>query len=70
VYKEMVLCEVDESKEKKTVVHIVEIPLAWKRNKYMAILERISYEKTVKLTYDKRIILCDFRTRPYGTQMS
>jgi hypothetical protein len=68
VYKEMVLAEVDENKDKPIVTYTVTIPLAFIRNKRTADLERVSYEKTVQLTYDKRIILDNFRTRPYGTK--
>ncbi len=38
------------------------------RNKFNSTITKGSMDKTVRLTYDKRIIERNFKTRPFGTR--
>jgi hypothetical protein len=63
LYKRMVTAKGGEK-----IVHKVKIKLGFKRCKFTGRLRRVEEEKTVQLTYDKRIIIDNYRTRPYGTK--
>lgn len=50
------------------VKHSFVIPLNFIRDKYECTLKRKSLQKTIRKTYDKRIIIQDYQTVPYGSK--
>jgi hypothetical protein len=62
LYKRMVKAQFEK------IIHTFKIKLGWRRNKVESTMKRVSIEKKVQLTYDKRIIVENYRTRPYGTK--
>jgi hypothetical protein len=61
LYKKLVTSE-------EKIKFSVEIPLIFKANKAASEINRRTMMKTVQLTYDKRIVLDNYRTRPFGTK--
>ncbi len=62
LFKSMVLDDTD------SIVHKFPVRLNFVRNKFESSIKRTDLDKSVKKTYDKRIILDNLRTRPFGTK--
>ncbi len=62
IYKKMVKSEV------RDINHKFPVKLHFVRNKYLANITKENLEKMVRLTYDKRIIIDNYKTRPFGTK--
>ncbi len=62
IYKKMV------QSEARDIVHKFKVKLHFIRNKFAASITRGEMEKTVRMTYDKRIIEPNYKTRPFGTR--
>jgi hypothetical protein len=50
------------------IQHTIKIPLSFSHNTSTGELRRVVVEKTLQYTYDKRIVLDNYRTRPFGTK--
>jgi len=62
IYKKMVKSESND------IIHNFAIKLHFIRNKYESSIKKGEMNKNVKITYDKRIIEKDYKTRPFGTK--
>jgi len=62
IYKKMVKSEV------RDIIHKFPIKLHFVRNKFESNISKANMEKMVRMTYDKRIIESDYKTRPFGTK--
>ncbi len=63
LYKKMVISEV------RNIVHKFPIKLHFVRNKFESIITRGRMDKNVRMTYDKRIIEQNYKTRAFGTKL-
>ena len=61
IYKRMVKSEARE------IVHKFRLKLHFVRNKFDSTISKGDMEKRVQMTYDKRIIEKNYKTRPFGT---
>jgi len=62
LYKKMVKSEV------RDIIHKFPIKLHFVRNKFESSISKGNMDKMVRMTYDKRIIEDDYKTRPFGTK--
>jgi len=62
IYKTMV------KSEARDIVHKFRVKLHFIRNKFASTITKGEMEKRVKMTYDKRIIERDYKTRPFGSR--
>jgi hypothetical protein len=64
LYRRMVTTEAEK------IVYTVPPTLMFERNKFTPCLWRVEKEKKLQMTYDKRIVIANYRTRPYGTKQN
>ena len=62
IYKRMVKSEVND------ITHKFSIKLHFIRNKFNSSIKKGEMDKNVRMTYDKRIIEDNYKTRPFGTK--
>jgi hypothetical protein len=67
-YEEMVVKAHTVGPGREILQHKVVFPLYFQKNCATSEIHRVRREKTLQYTYDKRIVVGNYRTRPFGTK--
>jgi hypothetical protein len=67
-YDEMVVKAHARDSDREIVKHKVVFDLYFQKNSSTGEIHRVEREKTLQYTYDKRIVIDNYRTRPFGAK--